>query len=237
MPLERSRATFVGLDGLHRAGKGTQAALLHTAIEKNGGRSIIVRGDGTRDGLGLSEGDPYSDEWQARSRRVKSPEGNTVEAWNAASYVLMRELSEYRHSDNYDAVIVDRTVLSRAAFLLHRGVALEGERLSLDELYPDNLSGEHSALDIAATLPDTIFELKTPSPSDLLERLDADDPKYTFRARNIKGGFNPASVAKNHLPLEIEQRVSVIDASREIGSVHGAIKQRLAATALGAFLS
>lgn len=236
MPLEQPKSVVVGLDGLHRAGKGTQAALLHAAISENGGRSIIVRGDGTRDGLGLSEGDPYSNEWQARSLRVKSPEGNTVEAWNAASYVLMRELGEVRNSDNYDAVIVDRTVLSRAAFLLHRGVALEGKSLTLDELYPDNLSGEHEALDLAATLPDVIFELKTPTPSDLLERLDNEDPKYTFRARNIKGGFNPASIAKIHLPKDIERRVKVVDASQEIEMVHQEIKRSLGSTALGSFL-
>lgn len=62
MSLEQPKPVFVGLDGLHRAGKGTQAALLRAAISENGGRSIIVRGDGTRDGLGLSEGDPYSNE-------------------------------------------------------------------------------------------------------------------------------------------------------------------------------
>ena len=236
MSVERPKAVCVGLDGLHRAGKGTQAALLHAAITEHGGRSIIVRGDGTREGLGLSAGDPYSDVWQARSQRVKSPEGNTVEAWNAASYVLMRELGELRKTDEYDAVIVDRTVLSRAAFLLHRGIALEGTRLTLDELYPDNVSGEYEALDLAETLPEVIFELRSSSPSDLLERLDNDDPKYTFRARNIKGGFNPASIAKVHLPEEIEQRVTVIDAMQEIETVHNEIKRTLGTTALGPFL-
>lgn len=236
MSLEQPKLVVVGLDGLHRAGKGTQAALLHAAISKNGGRSIIVRGDGTRDGLGLSEGDPYSDEWQARGFRVKSPEGNTIDAWNAASYILMRELSEFRQTNKFDVVIVDRTVLSRAAFLLHRGVALEGERLTLEELYPDNLSGEHDALDLSATLPDIIFELKAATPSDLLERLDNGDPKYTFRARNIKGGFNPASVAKIHLPEEIERRVSVIDASQDIETVHLEIKRSLGSTAIGSLL-
>ena len=236
MSLEQAKPIFIGLDGLHRAGKGTQAALLPATISENGGRSIIVRGDGTRDGLGLSEGDPYSNEWQTRSLRVKSPEGNTVEAWNAASYVLMRELSELRKTDKYDSVIVDRTVLSRAAFLLHRGVALEGERLSLDELYPENLSGEHEALDLAATLPDIIFELRAATPSDLLERLDNEDPKYTFRARNIKGGFNPASIAKIHLPEDIERRVRVVDASQEIKIVHQEIKRSLGSTALASLL-
>jgi len=234
--LEQRKPVFVGFDGLHRAGKGTQATLLRAAISQNGGKSIIVRGDGTREGLGVSEGDPYSNEWQTRSLRVKSPEGNTVEAWNAASYVLMRELSEFRGTDQFDAVIIDRTVLSRATFLLHRGVALEGERLTLDQLYPDNSSGEHEALDLAATLPDVIFELKTHAPSDLLKRLDDKDPKYTFRSRNIKGGFYPASIAKIHLPEDIEHRVIVIDASQEIETIHQEIKRSLGSTALGSLL-
>lgn len=236
MFVEHTEPVVVGLDGLHRAGKGVQAALLHSAITDNGGSSIVVRGDGTRDGLGLSTGDPYSNEWQSRSIRVKSPEGNTVEAWNAASYLLMRELSDFRNSGEYDAIIVDRTVLSRAAFLLHRGVVLEGERASLEELYPDNLSTEHEALNLADTLPDVIFELRAPNPSKLLARLDKDDPKYTFRARNIKGGFNPASIAKHHLPKDIEQRVTVIDAMQECGTIHEEIKSRLGTTALRAFL-
>lgn len=88
----------------------------------------------------------------------------------------MRELGEFRRTYKFEAIIVDRTVLPRAAFLLHRGIAPKGERLTLDELYPDNLSGEREALDLASTLPDVIFELKTPAPSDLLERLGCQAP-------------------------------------------------------------
>lgn len=239
MSLE-SRPTVVAFDGLHRTGKGTQAEKLYEALLGTGARSVIVRGDGTREGSGLHEGDSYSEEWQARSHRVKSPEGNTVEAWNAASYILARELSAKIHSNTnrYDAIIVDRSLLSRAAFLLHRGIGLKGTRFTLDEMYPDNATmTPENQIDLKGIVPDIIFDLQVESPKVLLSRLDPEDPKYIFRARNIRGGFDAAAIASRHLPEDIEERVETIDASASLEAIHGRVISRLGSTGLAAYFA
>lgn len=236
MPLERP--LVVGFDGLHRAGKGTQAAMLRDAISEGGGSSVILRGDGTREGLGLHEGDPYSEEWQSRGKMVKSSSGNTVENWNAASLLLVKELVAKRRElpQAHDALLVDRTILSRAAFLLHRGVILEGERATLDELYPNSSEAVINGSNIRGGVPDIIFELAVPTPNALLERLETDDPKYTFRARNIRGGFHAAARAKDQLPQDVQDRIITIDATSGVDEVHNLVRQHLASTALARFL-
>lgn len=236
MSVEKARPTIVGFDGLHRTGKGVQTDLLHSAITEAGGSSIIMRGDGTREGLGLHSGDNYSIEWQQRSQRVKSPEGNTIEAWNAASFLLVNELSQTANHGDYDAIILDRTLISRAAFLLHRGIGVKGTRFALADMYPDNASARSTdQINLDSVVPDVIFDLQARSPHDLLARLDINDPKYQFRARNIRGGFDAALAAHEHLPVDIEERVEVVDASEQPATIHQKIKSRLAATALGKF--
>jgi thymidylate kinase len=239
MSLENKKPLIVGFDGLHRTGKGTQAEMLHSAITLHGGRSVVLRGDGTREGLGLHDGDPYSAEWQARSKSVKSPEGNTIEAWNASAYLLVRELSERleEDGDNYDALILDRTVISRAAFLLHRGVGIKGTRFALDDMYPDNEKLSSTVrIDLADSTPDIIFDIHARSPHEMLARLDPEDPKYLFRSRNIKGGYDSAIVAAHHLPVELENRVETLIATDPPEQVHTRVVSHLATTALSAFL-
>jgi acyl-CoA synthetase (AMP-forming)/AMP-acid ligase II len=80
--------------------------LLHEANIAAGVRSIIVRGDGTRDGLGLTEGDPYCPEWQKRGREMKSGNSNSVEDWNASSLLLMTELQNHIRENEKDMIIV-----------------------------------------------------------------------------------------------------------------------------------
>lgn len=226
MSLETQRPAIIAFDGLHRTGKGTQADMLQAAVIEAGGRSVTVRGDGTREGLGLHAGDPYSEEWQTRSHRVKSPEGNSVEAWNAASYILGREVAQIvkTNTEKYDSVLVDRSLISRAAFLLHRGVGLQGRRLSMEEMYPDHeVMAENDKIDFTAMVPDVIFDLQVDSPESLLKRLNPNDRKYQFRARNIRGGFHSASIASEHLPRAIEQKVVKVDALGDPRDIHNQV--------------
>lgn len=235
MSLEHKRPAVVAFDGLHRAGKGTQAGMLQISAARNGIMSVIVRGDGTRDGLGLHSGDPYSEEWQTRGRQLKSPEGNTIEDWNAAAYVLARELvAQVNENDSkYDLVIVDRSLLSRVAFLLHRGAQLKGERLTLDSMYPDNeIVPPQERIDLASIVPDVIFDMRVDDPRCLLGRLDPEDPKYRFRSQNIKGGFDSANIAAKHLPEEIEHRVISLDATKNPNELHEKIMSHLGRTGL-----
>ena len=235
MSLEKKRPAVVAFDGLYRTGKGTQAEKLQSAIAREHMSSVVIRGDGTRDGLGLHAGDPYSEEWQARGRRLKSPEGNTVEGWNAASYILARELANRvnENSDGHDVVIVDRTLLSRAAFLLHRGIQLRGDRLTLPKMYPESEGlSDQEKIDFEAMVPDVIFDLQVDDPRALLERLDKEDPKYQFRSRNIKGGFDSAQIAAQHLPLDIEERVVRLEALETAETVHQTVMSHLGRTGI-----
>jgi len=231
------RPVTIAFDGLHRVGKGTQTrALVDTLSDKNL-NTIVVRGDGTRDGLGLSQGDPFDLEWQQRNKYIKSEQGGSVEDWNASSLVLLRELSEVLENEQekkFDAVIIDRSILSRAAFLLHRGVGMTGVRMTLEELYPSNqtLHGDER-LDLESLIPDIIFDLQAENPLSLLSRLDRDDPKYLFRSRNIKGGFESSIQAKYHVPKNVQERVEVLDAGDSPENVHRKVLQHIGETALG----
>jgi thymidylate kinase len=230
----------IAFDGLHRAGKGTQASYLVEVLNSNGLETLVVRGDGTRDGLGLSLGDPFSLEWQQRNRYMKSEIGGRVEDWNASSLILLQELSvilDRGHENKLDAVIIDRTILSRAAFLLHRGVGMIGERMTLDELYPNNQTLQvDGRLDLKALVPDVIFDLRAQNPAYLLDRLDHNDPKYVFRSRNIKGGFESSMNAKRHVPENVEVRVKMLDAAETPDEVHDKVLAHLAKSAFGALL-
>lgn len=234
------RPVTVAFDGLHRVGKGTQARALAHTLGENGLSSVVVRGDGTRDGLGLSAGDPFSIEWQRRNKYMKSEVGGSVEDWNASSLVLLQELAAILgggQEQRLDAVIVDRSIVSRAAFLLHRGVGMVGQRMTLDELYPDNQHlPSNERLDLEGLVPDVIFDLRAESPAKLLERLDKDDPKYLFRSRNIKGGFEPSAIASRHIPEEVEARVETVDAMDSPEQIHEYVLAHLGATAIGEYL-
>ena len=238
MSVEKKSPQIVAFDGLHRSGKGTQAALLHEANTAAGAESIIVRGDGTRDGLGLTEGDPYCPEWQKRGREMKSGNSNSVEDWNASSLLLMTELQEHVRESEKDMIIVDRSVLSRAALLLHRGVFYASDDISVHDLYPDNLTLDvDDRIDLDRTLPSVVFNLRATSPKVLLDRLDRDDPKYQFRSRNIKGGFSAAQSSVDLLPSGLQERVVDIDCSEDESAIHSKVVERLGKIGLGSWLS
>lgn len=223
-----NRPLVVGFDGLHRSGKGTQAELLARALDEQHTRSVILRGDGTREGAGQSPGDPYSKEWQERNHRLKTVD-RTVEGWNQSAYILARELHDrIQNAGQEEAIIVDRTLISRAAFLLHRGVTAHGATAELADLYPDHQDvAEEEAFDLDAIVPDVIFDLQADSPEDLLSRLDPDDPKYEFRAQNIRGGFETAQIASQHLPASVQARVETLDAMEPLQTVHEKVTRYL----------
>lgn len=234
MSIENARPV-IGFDGLHRAGKGTQAELLSDYFLKRRVFSLTVRGDGTREGLGQTPGDPVDTDWQERSRRLKTVD-RTVEGWNLASYILARELHGHiTNPSGPDRIIVDRTLLSRTAFLLHRGVLPHHQRATLDSLYPDAIDANFP---IEETIPDVIFEMSVPDPEILLDRLDPSDPKYDFRAQNIRGGFTAAQAAREYLPESIEARVVTLDATQTPEKIHNQVTRHLGERGLlGANLS
>ena len=65
---------------------------------------------------------------------MKSGNSNSVEDWNASSLLLMTELQNHIRENKKDMIIVDRSILSRAAFLLHRGVFDTSDDVSIQDL-------------------------------------------------------------------------------------------------------
>ena len=109
-----------------------------------------------------------------------------------------------------------------------------GERMTLDELYPANKYLQvDERLNLVDLVPDVIFDLRAESPASLLERLDRDDPKYVFRSRNIKGGFESSLRAKQHVPEYVERRVRILDASETPERVHDTVLRHLGESSLG----
>ena len=229
MSIEQPRPRIIAFDGLHRTGKGTQCDMLQRFIADNGGSSLVVRGDGTREGLGVTPGDPYSLEWQSRNSQIKSPTGGTIEAWNASAILLSKELVETvkKNEAGHDVIIVDRSLVSRSAFLLHRGVGMKGVRFALDDMYPVNDASGGQRVDYGYMVPDVLFDLQVDSPAKLLARLDPNDPKFNFRSRNIKGGFDPAMIASAHLPESEEANVVLVDAEKTPEEIHKEVLTRM----------
>jgi len=118
--MKTNQVKSVGFDGLHRCGKGTQIRLLGDYLDKRGIKSIIVRGDGTRKGLGLSPEDPYSAWWQEHYESFFK-ENRTLEENKYLSDLVYSRLtqeareimSKLRRGDESGALLMDRTFVSR----------------------------------------------------------------------------------------------------------------------------
>lgn len=227
---ERSR--IIGLDGIHRSGKGRQIDRLETRFERNDIGSLTVRGDGTRDGKGNTPGDPYSTHWQERSRHLRSQDAKP-EDWHASAYDIVHDLYDHATSGQHDVILADRSLISRAAFMLYCGAVPGRKGFDLEELYPvrDHVP-PRSQIDLRRTLPDVLFHLEVDDPDVVMARLDPDDPKYEFRAHNIQVTFEGYRHAARVLPPEVRDRVHPIDAALEEDVVHRQIVRALGERAI-----
>ena len=88
-------------------------------------------------------------------------------------------------------------------------------------------------MDFKKTLPNILFNLSPKSTKVLLDRLDKDDPKYQFRSRNIKGGFNAAQSAIDLLPKNLQEIVVDIDCSEDERVIHNREVRSLGRVGLG----
>lgn len=230
MPGERSR--IIGFDGIHRSGKGTQIDRLETSLSEHDITSLTVRGDGTRDGMGEMPGDPHSPHWQERSQHLRSKDA-TSDDWHASAYDIVHELHDHSTSGQHDAILADRSLISRAAFMLYSGATPGRKGFDLEELYPvrDHIP-RSKRIDLRQVLPDILFHLEADDPDVVMSRLDPNDPKYEFRARNIQITFEGYRRAARVLPAEVRDRVHTIDAALEEDAVHKRITQALGEQAI-----
>jgi thymidylate kinase len=214
----------VAFDGLNRCGKGTQAALLQSRLREMDVFSVIIRGDGSRDGLGLTPGDPEDLWWQGFKSCLKGSEGTTrwFDKWNEAACRLAHELicwqgitfpQMLKDSGRKSGVLlIDRSIISRIMVMRQAG-----EYNGLNSLY--TVGGEPQDIDWEEVLPTVLFNFHVPQ-EVLLARLDHDDPKYQFRKGIIEQHFQLHVSVSRELPEEILGRTIPLNGDNELEVIH-----------------
>lgn len=211
---------IIAFDGLNRCGKGTQAKLLQTRLFAANVLSVVVRGDGSRDGSGETLGDPFSPWWRSFRSQLPALEGSSswFDQWNVAACVLARELifwkteimpelvrkSGFRHG----ALLVDRSLVSRIMVLRQAN-----EYRGLDSLY--TVRSIYQGIDWRDILPDILFNFLVPK-QILLSRLDPLDLKYKFRKGIIEKYFLLHDSISKNLPEQVSKRTVHIDGDQGI---------------------
>lgn len=104
----------ISFDGLNRSGKGTQLNLARKYLEDNMQNVIVVRGDGSREGIDNPEyNDPPSMWW----KRWQSNKQKSAQDWDNAYLVLNKEvedeLGSFRHRYDNGFFLMDRCYISR----------------------------------------------------------------------------------------------------------------------------
>lgn len=104
----------ISFDGLNRSGKGTQLNLTRKYLENSMQNVIVVRGDGSREGIDNPEYyDPPSMWW----KRWQSNKKKSIQDWDNAYLVLNKEvedeLANFRHKFDTGFFLMDRCYISR----------------------------------------------------------------------------------------------------------------------------
>ncbi len=213
----------IAFEGINRVGKGTQIDLLKKVFKELDVDFVELRGDGTREGTGSHDGDPFDIWWQENAKKIRKQ--GTTEEWHEAAYKLVTEMKEWRMKArvlNKQVALLDRSLLSRASFVIDRDNPAN-DILLISDLYPIQ-RGEKIILD--DILPDVIFEL-TAEKEVILGRLDPADPKLEFRRKLIEDSYDIFYNARKRLPLEITERIVSIDASQAPDIIFDSILETL----------
>jgi thymidylate kinase len=153
----REKVPIIAFDGNHRSGKGMQLAHFSRLLAQKGYDPLVLRGDGTRTGLGQERGDPVSLWWQ-QFKQFESAHPNLYEAWRIGARTLLAEAAIwYGNMPQNGVILFDRSAVSRAQMTLKEDMKVDAETmygLSSDTL----LSPEQ--LELLA--PDVTFFLSAP---------------------------------------------------------------------------
>lgn len=220
--------TTIGLEGPNRVGKSTQSELLKSHFESLGIPVVVVRGDGSRSGLGKTQGDPESKTWQEIDASLRIP-GGDLEEWNKSSYRIARELLVWRdrilpniakEAGVSDAVLlIDRTLLARTLVPREMGTP---NRLYDDEMRPENpISGlkKGSVVTAESVVPDIIIQFVAPKELLLARLGDDNDEKNLLRKRLLEERYSWYLDAHNYIPAELTNRIVRINAAEDTDSV------------------
>jgi len=219
----KEKLPTIAFEGINRVGKGTQIEKLKCLITEVGLSSVEIRGDGTRDGLGLHDGDPFSFWWQQYSKQIR--ESGTTLDWNFAAYILAKDIKTWREEGrnfNKNIVLLDRSLISRATFIIDREKPAI-KHLTVDNLYPYQ---PESRIELEDILPDIIFELIAPK-EIVLSRIDNQDPKKSFRVKLIEEQYDTFYSAKSRLPEIVQEKIITLDSSLPIDKVFDNILENL----------
>jgi len=160
---------IISFEGLNRSGKGTQLNLARKFLENNIQNVIVVRGDGSREGIGNHKYfDPQSVWW----RKWQSNKNKTVQDWDNAYLVLNKEieneLKKFRHKYDNGFFLMDRCYISRWFVERQRN-----KNTSFDDI-----------INRTKIFPNKYFVLDAPK-EILLSRQSDDNPKKAQFRRHV----------------------------------------------------
>jgi thymidylate kinase len=212
---ERVQISTVAFEGPHRVGKGLNITKLSTYLTHKGTPHVVLRGDGTRPGLGESIGDPPSEYWVKTGQLLRNPD-TPKEMWNYASYVLSKELLIWKNvylprliiesSTNKGLIILDRSILSRTMIPRELIEPSEWEREVPLSLYKKPANWKGKPISIDAVAPDTVISLVAPL-NTLIGRLEKDNSKFEFRKRLLTSRYDWYLNAADYIPQHLKPRV------------------------------
>ena len=202
----------ISFDGLNRSGKGTQIKLLRDYLENRNILVEVLRGDGSRPGIGSRDFyDPLSNwwvNWQDNSNK-------TVNDWNIAYHVLSEEndrrYREFSIEDQRRTILMDRSYISRYFMLKQQGL-----RISLEEV-----------ADGTNIIPSLYFILEVPRET-LLERVSEDNiGKTEFRREVIRRWYDLWSSVVYDAREYLKEKLNFIDGLQSPQTIHESIINKI----------
>ncbi len=188
----KNKVITIGFDGLHRSGKGTQIRMLSDYFAVNNMASLVVRGDGSRAGMGLVPYDFLSKWWKKNlsyfKREAHSPEEKKLKAdlkyqrlSREARAIKNRVLPNMINESNQNLrwMLMDRTFISRYFFCKQIEPLINLEE-ALNVYCPRGRKVE-------TVIPDMTFALVAPADT-LIERISREEcnpEKYVFKTKMI----------------------------------------------------
>lgn len=221
----------VGFDGLHRSGKGTQIDLLSLRLSHQNIPFAVIRGDGTRRGLGLEPYDSPSEWWKVNYDYFFEEEKSLQDKLyrrNLLYQRLMREARYYknrrlpniaRESDvEKSFLIMDRTFISR--FFSMRQVIPD---ICVDDALVSIDSRNNKR--VSSVIPDFTFVLDVPQ-EILIERCERaiDQPdKKDFRMSHLLKYYGLYHSIIEELKKDDRFNIQILDGRLSPREIHEAI--------------
>lgn len=202
----------ISFDSLNRGGKGTQLNLLRKYLEDNMQNVIVVRGDGSREGIDNPEyNDPPSMWW----KRWQSNKQKSAQDWDNAYLVLNKEvedeLGNFRHKYDNGFFLMDRCYISRWF--------VERQR--------DKDTPFEDVVDRTQVFPNKYFVLDAPK-EILLSRQSDDNPKKAqFRRQIVEQWYDLWQDTLDRVQEKLGDSMIRLDATQGKYDIHQVVTKNL----------